>query len=51
MRDASRVILQGYELRTDWQIIRPDERFYDKRGEKMWNTITTLVAKLEERAA
>jgi len=51
MRDASRVILQGYELCTDWQIIRPGERFYDKRGKKMWDTITTLVAKLEERAA
>jgi DNA polymerase I len=47
MRDASRVILQGYELRTDVQIIRPDERFYDERGEGMWNTITRLVEKLE----
>jgi DNA polymerase-1 len=51
MRDASRVVLRGYELRTDWQIVRPGERFYDKRGVKMWETVTKLVAKLEERAA
>jgi DNA polymerase-1 len=51
MRDASRVVLRGYELRTDWQIIRSGEHFYDKRGVKMWETVTKLVTKLEERAA
>jgi DNA polymerase-1 len=51
MRDAARTILRGYELRTDEQIIRPGERFYDKRGEKMWNTVTKLAAKLKERTA
>src|SRR5262249_13198314 len=51
MRDASRTILRGYELRTDVKIIRPDERFHDKRGEKMWNTVTKLVAKLQEQTA
>jgi DNA polymerase I-like protein with 3'-5' exonuclease and polymerase domains len=51
MRDASRVILRGYELGTDEQIIRPGGRFYDERGEKMWNTVTKLVTRLEEQAA
>jgi len=51
MRDASRVILRGYELRISKQIIIPGERFYDKRGAKMWATITKLVAKLEEQVA
>jgi DNA polymerase-1 len=51
MREASRTILRGYELRTDQQIIRPGERFYDKRGLKMWTTVTELVAKLKERVA
>jgi DNA polymerase I len=51
MRDASRTILRGYELRTDCQVVRPGERFFDKRGVKMWTTVTELVAKLQERTA
>jgi hypothetical protein len=51
MRDASRVVLRGYELRTDCQIIYPSERFFDKRGKQMWDTVTKLINKLEEQAA
>lgn len=53
MRDASRTILRGYELRTDEQIIGAGrrERFYDKRGLKMWTTVTELVAKLKDQVA
>jgi len=51
MRDASRVVLRGYELRTDVQIVRPGQRYFDKRGAKMWDTVTGLLAKLEERRA
>jgi DNA polymerase-1 len=47
MRDASALVLRGYELPTDCQLIRPGERYYDERGEAMWNTVTRLVAKLE----
>ncbi len=51
MRDASAVVLRGYELPTDVQIIRPGQHFFDKRGAEMWETVTRLVAKLEERTA
>lgn len=53
MRDASAVVLRGYELPTgaDVQLIRPGERYFDDRGEAMWNTVTRLVAKLEARTA
>jgi DNA polymerase I len=47
MRDASRVVLRGYELDTDQQIVRFGERYYDERGEVMWKTVTGLLAKLE----
>ena len=43
MRDASAVVLRGYELPTDCQIIRPGERYFDKRGEAMWETVTRAV--------
>jgi hypothetical protein len=52
MRDASRVVLRGHELRTDMQpIIRAGGRFFDKRGLAMWTTVTELLAKLERETA
>jgi DNA polymerase I-like protein with 3'-5' exonuclease and polymerase domains len=51
MRDASAIVLRGYELSTDVQIVRPGGHFFDKRGQAMWETVTQLIAKLEERAA
>jgi DNA polymerase I len=52
MRDASRVVLRGYELQTDMQpIIRAGGRFFDKRGLAMWTTVTELLAKLERETA
>jgi DNA polymerase family A len=51
MRDASAVVLRGYELPTDVQIVRPGEHFFDDRGAAMWATVTRLVAKLEEKTA
>jgi hypothetical protein len=32
MRDASRIVLRGYELRTDCQIVGAGERYFDDRG-------------------
>jgi DNA polymerase-1 len=51
MRDAAAVVLGGYELPTDFQIIRPGERYYEKRGKEMWATVNRLLAKLEARSA
>jgi DNA polymerase-1 len=51
MRDASAVVLRGYELPTDDQVVRPGEHYRDKRGIEMWNTVTRLVAKLEQAEA
>jgi hypothetical protein len=51
MRDAAALVLRGYELPTDVQTVLPGQRYFDKRGEQMWNTVTRLVAKLEERRA
>ena len=51
MRDASAVVLRGYELPTDEQLIKPGQRYFDDRGEVMWNTVTKLVNKLEQERA
>jgi DNA polymerase I len=47
MRDASRVVLRGYELPTDCDIVRPGEHYFDDRGVEMWDTVTRLLGKLE----
>jgi DNA polymerase I len=47
MRDASAVVLRGYELPTDSQIIRSGEHFFDDRGLEMWTTVERLLKKLE----
>jgi DNA polymerase-1 len=51
MRDASSIVLRGYELPTDYQIVRPGERYFDDRGVEMWTTVERLLAKLEARSA
>jgi DNA polymerase-1 len=51
MRDASAVVLRGYELPTDDQVVQPGGHFHDDRGIAMWNTVTRLVAKLEREEA
>jgi hypothetical protein len=51
MRDASSLVLRGYELPTDKQIIHPGEHFHDDKGVEMWSTVERLLAKLEARSA
>ena len=48
MREAAALVLRGYELPTDVQIIISGGHYRDDRGEQMWNTVKKLVAKREE---
>jgi hypothetical protein len=56
MRRASRVILNPtadgtFELRTDYKIIRYPDRFTDKRGTELWETVLKLLAERRARMA
>jgi DNA polymerase I-like protein with 3'-5' exonuclease and polymerase domains len=51
MGDAAAVVLRGYRLPTDCQIVKPGEHYEDERGAAMWRTVTRLVAKLERETA
>jgi hypothetical protein len=51
MRDASAIVLKGYELPSDSQIVHAGGSFYDKNGKDLWDTITNLVARLDARKA
>lgn len=49
MEEASAIILGGFGLRSDAKIIRYPDRYEDKRGAVMWQTVWELIQKLEER--
>jgi hypothetical protein len=51
MAEASRVVLDGFEIRTEAKITRYPERFTDARGTRMWNVVTQLVEEAEAAAA
>jgi DNA polymerase I len=43
MREASRVVLNGFELGTDAEIIRYPDRYADPRGAVMWQRVMALI--------
>jgi hypothetical protein len=47
MAEASRIILHGFELRSDAKIIRCGERYSDPRGVAMWGRVTKLLTQCE----
>jgi len=49
MAKASRVVLDGFELRTDVEIVRYPERFMDERGLEMWTRINDELSQITAR--
>jgi DNA polymerase I len=47
MREASRIVLAGFELGTDAHIVRYPERYMDERGTVMWQRVMTLLDEAE----
>jgi hypothetical protein len=45
MAEASRIVLGGFELRTDVMRIDYPERFCDPRGGVMWTRVTELISR------
>ena len=43
MREASRVVLDGFELKTDFEIIRYPDRYANPRGANMWKRVMKLI--------
>ena len=43
MEEASRVVLDGFPLRTDVEVVRHPDRYRDKRGQEMWNRVWELI--------
>lgn len=47
MGRASRVVLGGFEVHTDADIIRHPERYDDPRVGDMWDRVITLLEQIE----
>ena len=43
MEEASAIILDGFRLRSDVEIVRYPNRYMDGRGVNMWNTVMDLI--------
>jgi DNA polymerase family A len=48
MAEASRFVLDGFELATDVKITRYPDRYEDPRGREMWSRVWNLVMAAEE---
>ena len=47
MREASRIVLNGFELGTDATVVRHPDRYMDERGTVMWTRVMALVKRAE----
>ena len=43
MGTASKIVLRGFEIRTDVKIVRFPDRYMDERGGGMWATVQHLL--------
>jgi hypothetical protein len=43
MEEASKIVLDGFPLRTDAKIVRHPDRYVDERGQQMWDTVMGLL--------
>jgi DNA polymerase-1 len=51
MAEASRIVLEGFELRTDVAMTPWPRRYMDARGLRMWETVMSLVDAAERKRA
>jgi DNA polymerase-1 len=48
MRKASEIVLDGFELGSDVKAFRYPERYMDKRGQVMWDTVMKLIKRIDQ---
>jgi hypothetical protein len=51
MVEASRIVLDGFELGTDAKIVCDPDRYMDERGTVMWDRVMKLIQEQQQRAA
>jgi DNA polymerase I-like protein with 3'-5' exonuclease and polymerase domains len=51
MAEASHIVLNGFEVRTEAKVTRYPHRFSDARGTQMWRVVTQLIEEAEAAVA
>jgi DNA polymerase I len=49
MAEASRIVLDGFELRSEAKLVHYPDRYSDPRGEMMWTTVMQILDGAEQR--
>jgi len=49
MKEASQVVLGGFELGTDSTVVQYPDRYMDERGKTMWDKVMALVDQADAR--
>jgi len=47
MGEASKIVLNGFEVRTDVEVVRWPDRYMDERGAVMWKRVMRLLDELD----
>ena len=47
MGEASKIVLDGFEVRTDVEVVRWPDRYMDARGVLMWERVMRLLDELD----
>jgi hypothetical protein len=47
MAEASAIVLDGFRLSSEAEVIRYPDRYSDERGVKMWETVLSILPRLE----
>jgi hypothetical protein len=47
MAEASAIVLDGFTLRSDAKLFRYPERYMDERGRRMWDSVWSVIAEIE----
>jgi hypothetical protein len=48
MAEASRIVLNGFTLRSDAHVIRHPDRYMDERGQQMWNAVWEVIRDIDQ---
>ena len=51
MEQASRVVLDGFAISSDVELVRYPDRYADPRGAEMWQTVLELLGKIDKEVA
>jgi DNA polymerase-1 len=49
MAEASRIVLDGFELRTDVHVVKYPDHYMDERGAMMWDRVMGLIAERQSK--